>query len=93
MLIQVYKKTNEDWYGNYEIKDGDSLVKVSLTQTGPDPKNYKGEFRVCVWGNDDCGMELDFGADETKALNCFLQVIGTGCVSRDHLISLGFISA
>jgi hypothetical protein len=93
MEIAVYKRTNEDWYGNYEIIDGDSLVEVCLYKTGPDPKNYKGEFLVCVWGNDDCGMELEFGADEAKALNIFLQVIGVENVSREHLISLGFVSA
>jgi hypothetical protein len=93
MKINVYKKTTDDWYGNYQIKEGDALVTVSFTQTGPNPKMYKGEFRVCVWGNDDCGMERDFGADEATALNTFMQVIGLENVNKDKLKELGFISA
>lgn len=93
MRINVYKKTNDDWYSNYKIKEGDDVVQVSFTQTGPDPKNFKGEFRVCVWGNDDCGMERDFGKEEATALNMFMQVIGLPSVDKIKLKELGFVSA
>jgi hypothetical protein len=94
--IHVYKETNDDWYGNYKIANTSvnaDLVKVSFTQTGCDPKRFQGEFRVCVWGNDDCGMERDFGSDEASALNVFMQVIGLSTVDREYLIALQFVSA
>jgi hypothetical protein len=96
MKIQVFKRTKDNWHGSYKIA-GDArvsdLVEVSFTQTGPDPKNGKGEFRVCVWGNDDCGMERDFGDDEDKALNMFYQVIGMEYVNMIDLFTNKFGNA
>ncbi len=96
MSIDVFKRTEDDWYGCYKIADDvrvSDLVKVSFTQTGPDPKNFKGEWRVCVWGNDDCGMERDFGNDESTALNVFYKVIGQKFVNMDYLKLNEFVSA
>lgn len=96
MKIDVYKHTNDNWYDNYKINDHISaagVVRVSFTQTGPDPRNCDGEYRVCVWGNDDCGMERDFGADETYALNMFYQVIVQEFVDKDYLRNNGFAVA
>jgi hypothetical protein len=97
MSTTVYKVTEEDWYGSYEIVERNitvaKLVTVALTQTGPNPKEFKGEFRVCVWGNDDCGMERDFGNDETLALSIFMQVIGLKAVNRKELKALQFVNA
>lgn len=96
MRINVFKRTEDDWYGCYKIRDDarvEDLVEVSFTQTGPDPKNFNGEWRVCVWGNDDCGMERDFGNDETAALNMFYQVIGQKFVNMGYLTHNGFVSA
>ena len=94
MEISVYKPTNDDWYGCYEVSEFPEikLVTVAFTQTGPDPKNGKGEWRVCVWGTDDCGMEKDF-QDETEALNCFYQVIGWKSIDFNPLKDFGFVSA
>jgi hypothetical protein len=92
MKINVYKKTNDDWYPNFKIENGDDLVRVSFTQTGPDPNLGYGDWRVCVWGNDDCGMERDFIL-EGEALNIFYQVIGWDSVDMDKLEKLGFVSA
>ena len=95
MKINVFKQTNDEWYGNYKIEDDCrvyGLVEVKFTQTGPDPKYGLGEWRVCVWGNDDFGMERDF-IDEDEALNIFYQVIGWDYVNVDPLKTLGFITA
>ena len=96
MEVSVFKQTIDDWYGNYKIvgdKRVSDLVEVIFTQTGPNPKLHQGEYRVCVWGNDDCGMEKDFEDDEELAWNCFLQVIGMVSVTKNSLKILGFVSA
>ena len=96
MNVDVFKRTTSNWYGNYKVKDDcrvSDLVEVSFTQTGPNPKQHQGEYRVCVWGNDDCGMEKDFADDEELAWNCFLQVIGMDDATQDKLKILGFIRA
>ena len=95
MRVEVFKRTQDDWYGNYKIV-GDQrvsdLVEVTfmnlLPTTGPEPTNW----RVCVWGNDDCGQERDFES-ETEAWNIFLQVIGMEFVNLQALRDLGFVSA
>ena len=95
MKVEVFKKTQDDWYGNYKIV-GDcrvsDLVEVSFMSLGPSVLPGQKNWRVCVWGNDDCGMERDF-EDETEAWNIFLQVIGHQYVNRVSLINLNFVSA
>lgn len=96
MNISVFKPTKDDWYGNYLLKcpsdiDGLGLVNVMFTQTGPNPP-LSGLWRVCVWGNDDCGMEKDF-EDEVEALNVFYRVIGWNFVNKTELKLEGFVSA
>ncbi len=58
MKISVYKPTNDDWCGCYEVSKFPEikLVTVAFTQTGPDPKNGKaigesvfGELMIVVW--------------------------------------------
>lgn len=95
MKINVFKRTEDDWYGNYKIANDcrvSDLVDVMFTQTGPDPKLGLGEWRVCIWGNDDCGMERDFVL-EGEALNMFYQVIGWEFVNKGALASNGFVGA
>jgi hypothetical protein len=91
MIISLYKETKDDWCGNFKT-DFHNLVCVMFTQTGPDPKNGNGEWRVCVWGNDDLGMERDF-TDESLALSCFYQVIGWKYVDFKPLAKFGFVNA
>ena len=95
MRVDVFKRTEDDWLGSYRI-EGDCrvnmLVEVKFTQTGPDPKHGDGAWRVCVWGNDDCGMERDY-TDETEAWNMFLQVIGWEFVNINKLKNNGFVYA
>lgn len=48
--IEIYKPTQDDWYPNFE----NNTVQLSLLNLG------NNTYRVCSWGNDDFGMELDF---------------------------------
>lgn len=92
MRCDVFKRTTDQWYPSYQIeRDGPMLVEVSFTQTGPYPPT-SGEWRVCVWGADDCGMERDF-TDESSAWTTFLEVIGMEDVTMAALQNLGFVSA
>jgi len=85
--IDVFKKTDEDWYGNFKIKDDhrypDRFVRLSLSQL--DNK----EYRVSVWGNDDLGMELDF-VDKSVARDLFSKLCLKDVINRRLLLSLGF---
>lgn len=85
--VEVYKRTTDDWYPAFTSSEGD-LVEVSFLQLREDG------WRVCVWGNDDAGMEKDFPHDqENSAFCCFLEVIGMDDVTVDSLVKLGFVSA
>jgi len=46
-----FRPTNDDWYPNYE----GNLVRLRVLSLSD------GMWRVCVWGNDDTGMEIDAG--------------------------------
>lgn len=99
MRVDVFKRTSDDWYPSYELAqwnkgiEHQKLVEVSFLQTGPKPKPLiGGEWRVCIWGGDDCGMERDF-ADEKVAWCCFLEVIGLNDVTMAALKERGFVGA
>jgi hypothetical protein len=93
MIISVFKPTNDEWYPSFKIDgwyDGiknQALVEVTFTGQLSD-----GTWRVCAWGADDHGMELD-QETEGHALTTFMQVIGMNYVNIKDLITLGFISA
>jgi hypothetical protein len=95
--INVFKPTQDEWHGSYTLNDWHDgiknrmLVEVSFRGNISDPLS-RPIFRTCVWGNDDCGMELD-SPDEGTAFNAFLQVIGMENVNRADLQALGFIPA
>ena len=89
--VNVYKTTSDNWHPSFQLKDGTQLVRVSFTQTGPNPP-HNGEWRVCVWGDDDCGMEKDF-LEEIAAQAMFLEVIALADVNKQGLKKLGFVSA
>lgn len=90
MRVEVFKRTQDEWYGNYKIVGDErvsDLVEVAFLNLMPG-------WRVCVWGNDDCGLERDFDSDsESEAWNIFLQVIGMDFVNMQALRGLGFIAA
>jgi len=83
----VYKKTSDNWCPNYNY----DFVMVSFCQTGPNPP-INGEWRVCVWGADDFGMERDF-KNKDEAWQVFIEVISLDNVTIDELKLLEFISA
>jgi hypothetical protein len=85
--VDVFKETDDEWYPSFNLENETQLVRVSFTQTTSSKK-----WRVCAWGNDDCGLEADFD-NETVAWNTFLQVILSEKVNMDMLISMGFVSA
>ena len=92
MKIDVFKITSDEWYPSFKLNGGEkSLVEVSLTQTGPNPPTL-GEWRVCVWGEDDIGMERDF-LDELSAIFCFMKVVELEDVTFDSLEQMQFKQA
>ena len=58
--ITVFKLTDEDWHPSFQMNgyyrgiQDPKLVKVSVFQMS------SGDWRVCVWGADDFGMEHDY---------------------------------
>ena len=81
--ILVYKHTDDDWSGSYP-----HLVQVRLCRT------TDGMWRVCVWGNDDIGMEIDYAHNqESHALTMFMQVVGLERVNMKTLSDMGFYGA
>lgn len=96
MRVDVFKRTQDDWYGSYKLQpiygpEGGMLVRVSFLGNICPPDEVP-LYRTCVWGNDDCGVEFDTYL-EGQAWNIFLQVIGMRYVNRDALKELGFVSA
>lgn len=97
MRVDVFKRTSDDWYPSYTLNqynsgvDHQKLVEVSFTQTGPIPPTI-GDWRVCVWGGDDCGMERDF-TDKKTAWECFLDVISLDDVTMNSLTERHFVRA
>ncbi len=89
--VEVYKITNDEWYPSFKLDDGIMLVRVSFLEL-PTFNNEIKLWRVCAWGNDDCGVEKDFES-ETEAWVCFLEIIGLQAVNSDALFSRGFVSA
>lgn len=77
----ISMRTNDDWYPNFS----NNTVVISPVLPLSD-----GTFRVCVWGADDCGMEIDCKThkEATKILNKIKEP-----VSKFDLKELGMYSA
>lgn len=95
MKVEVFKRTTDNWYPSYNLNnDYDNksmLVEVSFIELSFEDDIY---WRVCVWGGDDCGMEMDYPKHkESECWNMFLQVIGLDYVNMNNLKELGFYSA
>jgi hypothetical protein len=93
-----FKTTNDDWYPNYP----DNLVRVSLILRRKKSSEYKlfGQtlFRVCVWGDDDFGMEKDFKSgneqlDIDQAKELYQLLVNQKVINKDYLKQLGFYGA
>lgn len=76
----ILKWTTDDWCPNFH----DTLVEVSF-HVSIGPGGYDGCSRVCVWGADDIGMELD-GDDAEET---FLKIIQLDDLTFDNLKELG----
>lgn len=87
--IIVFKETQDQWYCSFKtLKPDLMLVQVSLLELRIDDFNHF-SYRVCVWGNDDVGMELDFELEgDAKAM--FYTVISLKYVNVSDLKKLGF---
>lgn len=94
--VRVFKLTDDDWYPSHFLGDyyrgqapgNVKLVEVSFIEL------MDGCFRVCVWGNDDLGMELDFMSYEhAEAEHMFHTVIAQDRVNKDKLEEWGFVYA
>jgi len=86
-----FKETTNNWYGNFKISEdqrhvGKRYVHVSLLELN------NGQFRCCVWGNDDLGMEYD--SEEYKTVeNLFLDIALKDVINFKDLEEMGFIDA
>lgn len=99
---RVFKLTDDDWSPSHSLGDyykGQApgtvlLVEVSflqfiVTELNPDPG-----YRVCVWGNDDRGMEQDYASSEfAEAEQMFHDVIALDRVNMSTLKEWGFVYA
>ncbi len=90
MRTSFFKETEDDWYGNYKIADDarhvdKKYVEVKLLSLGPSHT----EFRVCVWGNDDCGMERDFKT-LSEAITHFNSLAHLARINKQDLLDLGY---
>jgi hypothetical protein len=65
-----------------------NLVRVTML---PD-NSYGNEYRVCIWGSDDCGLEKLY-MTEAGALTEFMQIIGDEAVWKEDLLERGFVTA
>lgn len=88
------KFTNDDWYSNEKIfHKGElrrivtvSLLKLNASRSGP------WDWRVCVWGNDDFGLEKDF-TDHRQAVNTYIEIVIMNCVNQRPLRDMGFVNS
>lgn len=76
--------TTDDWCPNINEK----FVRLSFFNLDC----CDTEYRVCVWGGDDLGMELDTSC-KTKALGIHRTVSEMEDVTFEKLSDLGFVSA
>lgn len=68
---EVFKKTNGDWHPAYKLGSWHEgrppnltrLVKVSLILYAD------GSARVCAWGGDDYGLEIDYDHGDDDAID------------------------
>jgi len=85
MRYTCFKKTKDNWCGNYY----NELVKLTF-HGNISPYQETPIYRVSIWGNDNMGMEFDTN-NELTAQGIFQQVIGLEYVNRADLIKLNFV--
>lgn len=100
--IRAFKLTDDDWSPCHYLGDyykghkplTVKLVEVSFLQFISTPSNPDPGYRVCVWGNDDLGMERDYASNEFELANqMFHEVIALERVNKQDLTARGFVYA
>lgn len=88
--VEFFKETKEDWYPSYFVNQGTPSEKklVRVTLLGP---MSDGQFRVCVWGNDDLGM--DFDSTQDACVKMFEHLSSIETIQKNALIKFGFVRA
>ena len=79
--IDVFKKTSDNWYPNYP----NDMVKISFLKLPNILQNSDAEWRVCIWGNDDFGLERDFQSKK-EAMKTFEIISDQDSISADFLL-------
>lgn len=88
--ISVFKPTQEDWHPAWQLtswwrgKRGQRLVEVSFLEL------LDGEWRVCVWGADDHGLEFD-SEDRVIIWALFKAILHLPYVTHEWLTTQGFV--
>ena len=86
--ITIFKEVKEDWYGNYNIADDARYTGKYVSIRTAKLADYI--FRVCVWGNDDFGMERDYESED-DALLMFRACVETNELTKRFLIDHNFV--
>lgn len=88
--IEMFKETLEDWHPSYILNQGTAseIKLVRVTLLGP---MSDGQYRVCVWGNDDFGM--DFDSTQDACVKMYEHLCGVATIQKSALKKLGFVQA
>jgi hypothetical protein len=91
MKRQTFRRfSSDDWYPCWP----GNQVEVSFMRLDRwDGTRYhmqEGPWRVCVWGADDCGMEIDT-EDRELAERIFNELKESLNITRARLTQLGFV--
>lgn len=89
MRVEMFKPVLDDWHPNYKINQGTPSERDVVRVVYLKLPSKKSLWRVCVWGNDDTGMEKDF-TDSEEARKAFLKVAILDSVSRTTFLQMGF---
>lgn len=100
MRKECFVKTYENWHPSYKF-EGDTQLdgledKYLLRLSFGKILHYtdKEYYRVCVWGQDDFGMEKDFSKDQYKEAEIvFMKILSQKYLSKGYLEQLGFQNA
>ena len=99
--INVFKRTDDSLYPSYQLYSGNGdddetrnmmLVEVTFMKLADDQIADDKCWRVCVWGDDDCGMEKDY-ISYNNAWDDFVAILQMEMVNMEKLRELGFYGA
>lgn len=90
--MRVFKLTSDDWYPSYQLKGYHKGTKDPKMVEVSHLKLTNGQYRVCVWGADDCGMDFDTNSGN-KAFRVFMMILDWDVVTKAKLKEMGFVTA